>query len=178
MGAIVVAAGVVAAVIAGWLLNRFRLDEVSPWAVGVGLVLCLALAGAGPIVATKLDEADEGSSTPSSFVGGCGTFALHAQNQYLPYGAAGREQPSRTSRKVASFEPNEIISVDGWVIAQPGYPTNPEPLNSGAWYHLADDSGWVGFAAVRANPTSPDPDTHGVGSFYAPLDEDCRGSVR
>lgn len=175
MVAVMVGVGVVAAVIAGWLLNRFRLDEVDAWKVIVGIILGLALAGAAPVLVATTGSS---GSAESSMVGGCTAFTLFAQNQYLPYGASARENPDKASTKVASFEPNEVINVDGWVRAQPAYATNPAPLNSGAWYHLADDRGWVSFAAVRANPTSPDPDTHGAGSFHAPLDEDCRGSVR
>jgi hypothetical protein len=97
---------------------------------------------------------------PSGVVGlsgGCDAFQIFAQNRWNPYGTAVRAQPNVQSKKVGGFAPNESISVDGWVHSRPAYPTNTAPWNSDVWFHLADQSGWVSFAGVRAVPTSEDP---------------------
>jgi hypothetical protein len=71
------------------------------------------------------------------------------------------------------------IAVDEWVHSRPAYPTNSAPWNSDVWFHLADNSGWVSFAGVRAtpvkhDPTGEDPD----GGTPAPTSGRCEGSVR
>lgn len=46
--------------------------------------------------------------------------------------------------------------------------------NSDVWFHLADNSGWVTFAAVRADPTVPDPSGFSPdGGRPALTDESC-----
>ena len=113
------------------------------------------------------------------FVGGCEPFRVYAQNRYPPLGTRKRRAPDPLATAVGSFAGNEIIAVDGWVRAAVAYPSNSPPWNSDAWYHLADGSGWVAFAAVRALPTVPDP-TSGFseGGPEAPLPDDCEGAVR
>jgi hypothetical protein len=54
------------------------------------------------------------------------------------------------------FAANQTVLVDGYVHGRPAYPTNSPPYNSDVWFHLADGSGWVSFASVRAIPTSFD----------------------
>jgi len=115
----------------------------------------------------------------AGLVGGCEKFPLFAQNRWDPLGASGRAEPSATGGKVRSFAPNEIVVVDGWVRSRAPYPANSPPWNSDVWFHLADDSGWVSFAGVRADPTTPD-ETGGFspdGGRAAPLDEACSGSI-
>ena len=115
----------------------------------------------------------------SALVGGCAPFNLYGQNQFQPYGTNTRAEPSPSAEVVGGFSPNELVTVDGWVRTRTPYPTNTPPWNSDAWFHLANDQGWVPFAAVRAVPTSHDPDNgFGPGSDPAPLDEECAGSIR
>lgn len=115
----------------------------------------------------------------SALVGGCVPFDLYAQNQFEPYGTNTRAEPYPSSEVVGGFSPNELVTVDGWVRTRTPYPTNTSPWNSDAWFHLSNDQGWVPFAAVRSVPTSHDPENgFGPGSDPAPLDEDCRGSIR
>lgn len=117
-------------------------------------------------------------SDGESFTGGCDVFRVYAQNRYAPLGAAVRAEPDVLSEKLEpSFAGNEVIAVDGWVeTGEPAYPTNPAPWNSDVWFHLANRRGWVNFAAVRAEPTTPDPTglarDGGAPASTAP---DCRG---
>lgn len=88
-------------------------------------------------------------SDGESFTGGCDAFRVYAQNRYAPLGAAVRAEPDVLSEKLEpSFAGNEVIAVDGW----------------------------VNFAAVRAEPTTPDPTglarDGGAPASTAP---DCRG---
>jgi len=117
-----------------------------------------------------------------SIVGGCEPFSVYSQNRWEPLGAKTRVDPYRESPDVVggSHAPNELVVVDGWVRTRAAYPQNTSPWNSDVWFHLADNSGWVPFAAVRADPTVPDP-TGGFsddGGAPVALDEDCQGSVR
>jgi len=113
------------------------------------------------------------------FEGGCEPFTLYAQNRWAALGASVRAEPAPTGEKVGSFAPNELVTTDGWVRSRSAYPTNSPPWNSDAWFHLADNSGWVSFAAVRSDPTSPDPTgLDPDGGRPAPLSETCGGSIR
>ncbi len=113
------------------------------------------------------------------FVGGCEPFSVYAQNRYTPVGAAIRAHPLRTGAKVGGYAPNELIPVDGWVRTRAAYPSNSPPFNSDVWFHLADDQGWVGFAGVRADPTTPAPDNFDPdGGRPAPTEEACSGTIR
>ena len=84
---------------------------------------------------------------------------VYSQNQ-LPYegvyGTALREAPSLEAEKVREpgFLPNEEISIRGWVeVEEVAYPENPEPWNGTVWFAVADEDGWVNYAAVRKQPT-------------------------
>lgn len=89
-------------------------------------------------------------------------------------GAAARAEPTPTANKVGSFAPNGLIPLDGWVRTRAAYPANTPPWNSDVWFHLADNSGWVTFAAVRADPTVPDPSGFSPdGGRPALTDESC-----
>lgn len=114
----------------------------------------------------------------SSLVGGCAPFTLFAQNQFDPFGAKIRLEPRPDSETEGSFAPNETIIVDGWVRGRSPYPTNTPPWNSGVWFHLSNNEGWVAFAAVRAVPTDPSQGNFAEGSDPAPLDQECAGSIR
>lgn len=114
-----------------------------------------------PVFGTEHSTPTEVSGTEAEaivgFVGSCEPFRVVAQNRYNPPGARKLKAPDVLSTQVGSFGPNELIAVDGWVHGAVAYPTNSPPFNSDIWFHLADDSGWVAFAAVRANPTVLDP---------------------
>ena len=75
--------------------------------------------------------------------------------------------------------PNKQFAVNGWVRTQAAYPHNSPPFDNDVWFHVADDSGWVSFAGVRADPTTPVEDPFDPeGGRPAPIDEECSGSVR
>jgi hypothetical protein len=122
------------------------------------------------------DEAPPGVAT---LVGGCDPFTVFAQNRWTPLGTAVRDVPTPTAKKIKGFSPNELIGVDGWVRTRAPYPSNTPPWTSDVWFHLSHDSGWVSFAGVRADPTSPDPTGHDAdGGRSAPTPDECSGSVR
>lgn len=115
----------------------------------------------------------------SDLVGGCERFAVFSQNRYPPAGAKSRDAPFREANDVQSFAPNELIAVDGYVRTRAAYPSNPAPFNSDVWFHVADGSGWVSYAAVRADPTTMDPTgMSDDGGRPVPLDPECSGSYR
>lgn len=94
---------------------------------------------------------------PVSIVGGCQPFKIYAQNRWNPLGTAIREAPYPDAKQIGGFAPNQILFVNGWVRTRTGVETNTPPWNSDQWFHLADDTGWVSFAGVRADPTPFDP---------------------
>lgn len=99
-----------------------------------------------------------GCSHAEGTKGACATYGVYAQNRYQPYGAAIRETPDVLAKKIGSFAPNEVVAVNGWTVANhPAYPDNPTPWNSAVWFHLANENGWVSFAAVRGDITYPYP---------------------
>lgn len=123
-------------------------------------------------------KAATGSSEIAGMSGGCARFQVFAQNRWAPLGAAIRAQPSVLSTQVGSFPGNMSIAVNGWVYGAVAYPTNTPPWNSDIWFHLADGSGWVSFAGIRATPTSPDPTGHANGGDPAPAPASCEGAVQ
>ncbi len=134
--------------------------------VSVGLVVTGEAAGCAPQGVTCL-------------VGGCEPYSVHVQNRYAPLGAAVRAEPRREGRQVGAHAPNKLLPVDGWVRTQPAYPSNAPPFDSDYWFHLADDSGWVAFAGVRADPTTPATDpSDSDGGTPAPAPPECRGTFR
>lgn len=144
--------------------------------LAAAVVMLLAI---GCLACTWTQLRDEAPRGIASLVGGCDPFTVHAQNRFNPVGTSVRAAPLPTARKVGSYGPNELIALDGWVRTQPAYPTNRSPFDSDVWFHLADDSGWVSFAAVRADPTSLD--TSGLsedGGRPVPLAEECSGTYR
>lgn len=112
------------------------------------------------------------------FVGGCAAFRVFAQNRWYPYGAAVRTAPLITAKQIASRDPNQSLSVNGWVHSDVAYPTNRPPWNSDVWYHLADGAGWVSFAGVRATPVTRDPSGLGPGGPPPPIDPHCQGEAQ
>lgn len=137
-------------------------------------VCCVMFLGGGVFALTNLrDGAPRGVT---GFSGGCEPFTLYSQNRWAPVGTAVRAAPNIQTTKVSSFAPNEVLTVDGWVRSRAPYPENPAPWNSDAWFHLADDSGWVSFAGVRVEPTYYDESLQSDdGGAPAPLIEECRG---
>ena len=111
------------------------------------------------------------------FVGSCEPFRVYAQNRWEPMGAALKASPDVASRHVGGLLPNLVVFVDGWVHARVAYPTNSPPWDSDVWFHVADGSGWVSFAAVRETPTAPDPTGLADGGAPAPTAEACHGAI-
>lgn len=141
-----------------------------------GLALLVVLAGGAPTYMLNQRHAPVGVA---ELVGGCARFTVFAQNRWNPVGAAKRAKPLADSNKVGSFAPNELVAVDGWVRTQPAYPTNKNPWDSDVWFHVADGTGWVAFAAVRADPTPYDPTGFSdQGGRPVPLASGCSASVR
>jgi hypothetical protein len=112
------------------------------------------------------------------FVGGCTPFHVYAQNRWLPYGTAVRTGPSPDNKVIGNRDPNQLITVDGWVHGVVPYPHNSPPWNNDKWFHLADGAGWVSFAGVRAVPTAPDPTLSADGGMPAPTRAACQGSAQ
>jgi hypothetical protein len=112
------------------------------------------------------------------FVGGCAPFRVYAQTRWYPYGVAVRSAPQITAKQIGSKDPNQSAPVDGWVHAEVAYPTNTPPWNSDVWFHMADGSGWISFAGVRAAPTSQDPTEHADGGPPISLQAQCQGSAQ
>ena len=111
-------------------------------------------------------------------VGGCEPFLIYAQNEWAPLGAVKRSGPSPTAHVLGQYDGNEPIAVDGWVHAIPAYPTNYPPFDSDIWFRVADGSGWVSFAGLRAAPTRPLTTPSEGGTKAAPAPEECQGAVR
>ena len=148
--------------------------EWSWQALSAAIVAGLIVAGLVALLAHVLSQ-----SSQDGIVGDCTPFNLYAQNQYEPYGTLLWASPSPTASNSPAFGPNQLITVDGWVRERTPYPSNQPPWDSDAWFHLADNSGWVTFAGVRATPTTPDPQGgYGPGSSPAPLDSRCAGTFR
>jgi hypothetical protein len=116
--------------------------------------------------------------SPLGFSGGCAPFELYAQNRWQPYGTAIRAAPSPTSKETGAFSPNHLVAVNGWVYGVVAYPTNVPPFNNNIWYHLADNSGWVSFAGVRAVPTAEDPSGLASGGPSGPISAACQGATQ
>ena len=150
----------------------------------VGILVAVALASAWPWwwQFTPWGDKAAGTEPPAGVVGlsgGCDAFQVFAQNRWDPVGTAVRAQPNVLSKKVDSFSANASIAVDGWVHSRPAYPTNSAPWNSDAWFHLADDSGWVSFPGVRATPVAHDPSGQDPdGGTPAPTSGRCEGATR
>lgn len=134
---------------------------------------------ASPVVSPAATPSPPSPSSPEivGFSGGCPAFRVYAQNRWRAYGARKLRAPDPLATKVGSFAANEIIAVDGWVHAAIAYPNNRPPWNSDVWYHVADGSGWVSFAGVRALPTDQDPTGRADGGVPAPVPSDCEGAI-
>lgn len=112
-------------------------------------------------------------------VGGCEPFTVIAQNRWSPVGATSRAEPLQSGKEIARYGGNSHLTVNGWVRTRAAYPENPPPWNRDVWFHLADNSGWVSFASVRADTTPFD--VTGLdpnGGREAPTPAECSGTVR
>lgn len=164
-------------------------------AIIVALVLAIATATGAPWwwrpVSGAFASGGNGSSLPPAtalpptypgvigFRGGCAPFQVYAQDRWAPYGTAVRTEPSVLAHQISGYAANYSISVDGWVHASAPYKTNIPPFNSDIWFHVADGSGWVSFAGVRAVPTSPDPTLRSSdGGTPARTPAECQGSAQ
>jgi hypothetical protein len=156
----------------GWLYKHdTKRREVAALALGAAALAVVVVVVGNP--------APCGPKGVTCLVGGCARYDVYAQNRYQPLGTRKVAEPSPEGRKIGGFAPNELIPVDGWVRTAAPYLHNDPPINSNVWFHVADDSGWVAFAAVRAEPTVPaqdpfDPD----GGAPAPTPDECHGSLR
>lgn len=116
---------------------------------------------------------------PRDIKGGCEKYGVFAQNRWTPIGAAVRKQPDVLAAKLEpGFAGNEVVAVDGWIHGKPAYPKNSYPWNSDIWFHLANRKGWVTFAAVRGEPTEPDPTLRADGGQPAPTPPECEGTYQ
>ena len=87
----------------------------------------------------------------------CAPFEVYAQNRWEPIGAAVREEPDIDSERVSAFNGNGKIIVKGWLDPKEDvYPYNSDPWNSTVWFELANEAGYVAFAAVRAETSKID----------------------
>lgn len=144
----------------------------------VTLVVGLLLS-AGLVVVAVAALQEEAPPGVVPFVGGCEPFTVYAQNRWPPQGANVRDAPLRSANQVDGYAGNELITLDGWVRTKAAYPHNPAPFDNDVWFHLANDSGWVSFAGVRADPTPFDPTgLEDDGGRAVPLDDDCSGVPR
>ena len=83
---------------------------------------------------------------------------------------------AKVAARAAGLDPGEVAVVVS--VIEP-FIDNTPPCDADVWFHLADDSGWVTFAGVRAAATVPDPESgFGPGSDPVPLDPSCQGSYR
>jgi hypothetical protein len=110
------------------------------------------------------------TSSALGMSGGCAPYEV--------YGTSKRSAPNPLSTKVGRYGPNELIAVDGWVHGVVAYPTNEPPFNSDLWMHVADGTGWVSYAGVRAVPTPEDPTGRAAGGPPAPTPGDCAGAMQ
>jgi hypothetical protein len=105
----------------------------------------------------------------------CDKFGVVAQHRWAPDGASVRTAPDVLAPKIEpGFTGNETIAVDGWVYTTAAYPKDSPPYNSNIWFHLANREGWVAFAAVRRDATSPDITGQAYGGKPAPYPANCR----
>lgn len=96
-------------------------------------------------------------SATKQFVQGCDPYAVYSQNRFEPYGTVVRTEPDVLSipSKETAFAPNQVIAVDGWTqTGEVVYPTNPKPIRTNIWFHLANSDEYVSFAGVRGEPTA------------------------
>ncbi len=107
---------------------------------------------------------------------------VYAQGEVHPYeGARLTSTPERVedaSNRLGKFEPNDEITVMGWVdTGAAAYPDNgtledgSEPWDGNEWLVLADGSGYVNHAAVRNQPTSLVIEDGAVTEAYSHLSE-------
>ena len=96
------------------------------------------------------------TTTTEPFSGGCDPFAVYSQGRWGPSGATVRDEPYPAAPEVRTVQANAVISVDGWAETEAPYPTtNEPPWNSAVWFRLTSRAGYVSFAGVRAEPTTP-----------------------
>ncbi|SEB45745.1 hypothetical protein SAMN04489727_1907 [Amycolatopsis tolypomycina] len=167
------------ALVAGIRLITTRLRG----ALRVGLLVLLIGAVALAVVLIGPDRvkswASPAASDVTAMTGGCPPFQVFAQNRWLPYGARQLAGPNLQSRVIGPIAPNKTIYVDGWVHGPVAYPLNTPPWNSDVYFHLADNTGWVTFAGVRAVPTDEDPTGHSPdGGLPAVTLATCQGAIR
>ena len=147
----------------------------TPQRLSVALAIVVCFLGAGATVLWLREEPPPGVA---ALRGGCEPFTVYAQDRWRPRGTAVRMSPLPESKKIDAFSGNSLVTVDGWVRTKPAYPHNPEPFDNEYWFHLADDSGWVSFAGVRADSTPFDKTGLSQnGGRAAPLPPECSGVV-
>lgn len=166
---VAILAGIVA--VASWLVGLMIEGTTRSRAI-LAVVVVVLLAVAAADVVTLRRGAPRGVA---ELIGGCAPYRVFAQNRWEPFGAALRAQPMIEANQLGGYSPNQSIPVDGWVRTRAAYPSNPAPWNSDVWFHLADDSGWVSYAGVRADPSRP---TGSDDGRPAPTPPECSGAIR
>lgn len=132
---------------------RSQVSRLLATVTAVGIVATLGAISSAVAVATSLNDQSPRRPTVERFERGCAVRTVFAQGRWQPLGAVVRAAPRPNADVVDAVGPNEVLAVDGWVVGAVPYPHNPAPWNSAIWFHLADETGWVSFASVRATPT-------------------------
>lgn len=162
--------------IVGWTLGRIATHRTHRVVNAVTASVLAALAFVLVILGPREPCAPKGITC---LVGGCDRYSVYAQNRYVPLGTAIRAEPRGEGTQVGSSAGNKLLPVDGWVRTAAPYPHNGPPFDSNIWFHLADDSGWVSFAGVRGEPTTPAADPFDdIGGTPAPAPKECNGTFR
>ena len=124
----------------------------------VVLIAVILLPGLTSDVGPPPSEATATTTTtvPPTYIGGCDPFAVYSQGRASPSGATVREMPYLWAPEVRTVGANAGISVDGWIETAAPYPGNRPPWDSAVWFRLTSGAGFVSFAGVRAEPTTPE----------------------
>jgi hypothetical protein len=158
-----------------------RLSTDAKIGLAFSLVLVVGGASSAPWWWHELPWAHGDRLPPGvvGFSGGCDAFQVYAQNRWVPYGASVRAAPNIDSTFERGLPGQFAFDVNGWVHSRPAFPTNTAPWNSDVWFHMADNSGWVDFAAVRAEPVAQDPTGLSTdGGVPVPTTNNCEGSLQ
>jgi hypothetical protein len=152
-------------------------------AVRFGAALLLITIAVAVVMAVGPERIKAWASSPTTpgvtdMTGGCKPFQVYAQNRWQPYGTRVLAAPNLASKQLRGEPPNKTLYVNGWVHGATAYPLNPPPWNSDVYFHLADGTGWVTFAGVRAVPTPQDPTGLSPnGGEPVPVITSCEGAV-
>ncbi len=116
------------------------------------------------------------TSSKVELKGGCPPFTVYAQNRWDHLGANVRTAPDVGAELIEELPGNTPIKVSGYVVTVPVYPNNKPPYQGGEWFFSVSEEGWVNSAAVRAEPTEPDPTGTAGGGSPVRLQPKCQGT--